>query len=178
MEYKFRDLTAEEIDCRVATVTDKGCSLLLYKDARVDMNILDETVGPMNWKKEYRRDNANCILSIYDDEKKEWVGKEDTGVESYTEKEKGIASDSFKRAGFCWGIGRELYTAPFIWISSKDGNVTLTQNKNGKSTTYDKFVVEQIIIEDKKIVALSIRNKSLNKRVFLMDKRQKEDKNE
>lgn len=174
MEYKFRDLTAEEIDCRVATVTDKGCSLLLYKDARVDMNILDETVGPMNWKKEYRRDNANCILSIYDDAKEEWVGKEDTGVESYSEKEKGIASDSFKRAGFCWGIGRELYTAPFIWISSKNGDVTLVKNKNGKHTTYDKFVVEQIIIEDKKIVALSIRNKSLNKRVFVMDKRQKE----
>lgn len=176
MEYKFRDLTAEEIDCRVATVTENGCSILLYKDARVDMNILDETVGPMNWKKEYRRDNANCILSIYDGEKDEWVGKEDTGVESYTEKEKGIASDSFKRAGFCWGIGRELYTAPFIWVSGKDGNVTLTKNKNGKSTTYDKFAVEQIIIEDKKIVALSIINKSLDKRVFLMDNRKKEEK--
>lgn len=176
MEYKFRDLTEEEIDCRVATVTEKGCSILLYKDARVDMNILDETVGPMNWKKEYRRENANCILSIYDFEKNEWVGKEDTGVESYTEKEKGIASDSFKRAGFCWGIGRELYTAPFIWVSAKDGNVTLTKNKSGKPATYDKFAVEQIIIEDKKIVALSVINKSLGKRVFLMDNRKQEEK--
>lgn len=182
MNYKFRDLRADEIDCRPATINEKGCALLLYKDARVDMNILDETVGCMNWKKEYRRDNANCILSIYDTEKREWVGKEDTGVESYTEKEKGLASDSFKRAGFCWGIGRELYTAPFIWIPSvvhrEDGNTEmffqLREGKNGNKTTYDKFAVEQIIIEDKKIVALSIRNTSLNKRVFVMDNREKE----
>ena len=80
------------------------------------MNVLDETVGCMNWKKSYLRDNANCVVSIYDDEKKEWVSKEDTGTESFSEAEKGLASDSFKRACFNWGIGRELYTAPSILI--------------------------------------------------------------
>ena len=116
--FKFRDLTAEEIDCRVSTCSEKGVSLLLYKDARCDMIILDETVGPLNWQRRHTRENANCIVEIWDDEKKQWIAKEDTGTESYTEKEKGQASDSFKRACFNWGIGRELYTAPFIWVSS------------------------------------------------------------
>ncbi len=142
----FRKLTADEIDVRVAMVKDKGVSLLLYKDARADMNILDETVGAYNWKREHRRDNANCIVSIYDANKNEWIGKEDTGTESYTEKEKGLASDSFKRACFNWGIGRELYTAPFIWIPRDKVKI---QNKNGKLTTYDKFSVKKIAYDEK-----------------------------
>ena len=113
---KFRNLYADEIECRVGQINEKGLSLLLYKDARCDMNILDETVGAKNWKRRHTRDNANCIVSIWDSEKKEWIDKEDTGTESNTEKEKGLASDSFKRACTCLGIGRELYTAPFIWI--------------------------------------------------------------
>ena len=113
---KFRVLKAEEIDCRVSQIASNYCTLLLYKDARVDMNILDETVGCMNWKKSYLRDNANCVVSIYDEDKKEWVSKEDTGTESFSEAEKGLASDSFKRSCFNWGIGRELYTAPSILL--------------------------------------------------------------
>ena len=167
---QFRALTAGDIECRVSTVSDKGCSLLLYKDARCDMKILDETVGPENWKSSHELINGNlfCNVSIWDEGKKEWVTKQDVGTESYTEKEKGQASDAFKRACFNWGIGRELYTAPFIWI--KSGDVTLAQ-KNGKSTTYDKFSVEQIIVENGEIKALSIRNDSLHKRVFLFDNR-------
>lgn len=114
MKLTFRKLKANEIDVRVGRVinTDKfqGCSLLLYKDARVDMNILDETVGAMNWQRSHTRDNANCQIGIYDSDKQQWVWKEDTGVESNTEAEKGLASDSFKRAGVNWGIGRELYS--------------------------------------------------------------------
>lgn len=114
MELKFRKLNANEIDVRVDRVikTDNfsGCSLLLYKDARVDMNILDETVGAMNWQRIHSRDNANCEIGIYDSDKQQWVWKEDTGTESNTEAEKGLASDSFKRAGVNWGIGRELYS--------------------------------------------------------------------
>ena len=167
---QFRALTAGDIECRVSTVSDKGCSLLLYKDARCDMKILDETVGPENWKRSHELINGNlfCNVSLWDEGKKEWVTKQDVGTESYTEKEKGQASDAFKRACFNWGIGRELYTAPFIWI--KSGDVTLAQ-KNGKSTTYDKFSVEQIIVENGEIKALSIRNDSLHKRVFLFDNR-------
>lgn len=165
----FRNLKADEIDCRIATISEKGLSLLLYKDARCDMNILDETVGNLNWQRSHTRDNANCIVSIWDNEKKQWISKEDTGTESYTEKEKGLASDSFKRACFNWGIGRELYTSPFIWISSGKGNYTPT-TKNNKPTTYDKFIVEKIKIEDGAIVALSIKNISLDKRVLVWQK--------
>ena len=92
MELKFRTLKESEIDVRVATVTEKGVSLLLYKDARCDMNILDEAVGPMNWQISHTRDNANCIVSIWDEDKKQWISKEDTGTESFTEKEKGNLS--------------------------------------------------------------------------------------
>ena len=110
----FRTLRADEIDCRIAQIKENGLCLLLYKDARCDQNILDETVGPMNWQRQHTRDNRNCIVSIWDSEKQQWISKEDTGTESNTEKEKGLASDSFKRACVNWGIGRELYTAPFI----------------------------------------------------------------
>lgn len=116
MKLNFRTLNADEIDVRVGNVGNGSATLLLYKDARCDMNILDETVGPLNWERKHLRDNANCIVSIYDEDKKAWVSKEDTGTESNTEAEKGLASDSFKRACFCWGIGRELYTGPRIKI--------------------------------------------------------------
>lgn len=172
MNLEFRTLNADEIDCRIATINSKGLSLLLYKDARVDMNILDETVGALNWQRHHSRDNANCIVSIWDDEKKQWIEKEDTGTESFTEKEKGLASDSFKRACFNIGIGRELYSAPFIWISAEDAQIK--QGANGKLQCFDKFIVEQIIYDDKRnIVALSIKNSTLKKRVFLMDNRKK-----
>jgi len=170
---EFRTLNANEIDCRIATINQKGLTLLLYKDARVDQNILDETVGPMNWQRKHCRDNANCIVSIWDEKKQQWIDKEDTGTESFTEKEKGLASDSFKRACFNWGIGRELYTAPFIWISADKCNIN--QGGNGKFQCYDKFIVEQILYDnDKNIVALSVKNANTNERVFLMDKRKKE----
>jgi len=116
MNLNFRTLMPDEIDVRVGTVGNGSATLLLYKDARCDMNILDETVGPLNWQRAHSRDNQNCTVSIYDEEKKAWVSKEDTGTESNMEKEKGLASDSFKRACFNWGIGRELYTGPQIRI--------------------------------------------------------------
>lgn len=165
MNLSFRKLKETEIDVRVATVTAKGVSLLLYKDARCDMNILDETVGPYNWKREHTRDNANCIVSIYDSEKKEWVSKEDTGTESFTEKEKGLASDSFKRACFNWGIGRELYTAPFIWISAD--KTECVQGANGKWKCNDNFKVLKITYtKDGQIDGLIISSKK-NKQAFV-----------
>ena len=163
---KFRLLNDDEIDCRVSTVSEKGLSLLLYKDSRVDMNLLDETVGPMNWQRSHTRDNANCIVSIWDDVKNQWVSKEDTGTESFTEKEKGLASDSFKRACFNWGIGRELYTAPFIWVMASSVKLI---DKNGKKSTYDKFKVKSIGYSDTGIInALEIVNAQTNKVVYQM----------
>lgn len=163
---QFRDLSADDIEVRVQSVKDTGCVLLLYKNARCDMNILDETVGCMNWKREHCRDNANCIVSIWDEKKAQWISKEDTGTESNTEAEKGLASDSFKRACFNWGIGRELYTAPFIWIPA--GNVQINNKK-----TFDKFSVEKIKVENKRITGLAIINETLKKRAFLWMKEEK-----
>lgn len=162
MELKFRTLKAEEIDCRVSQINDKGLSLLLYKDARVDMDMLDETIKPMNWKREHTRDNANCIVSIWDEDKKMWVGKEDTGTESNTEAQKGLASDSFKRACFNWGIGRELYTAPFIYIKPLDAE-EIYLGKNGKHTTNTKFKVNKISCDaNKNIIGLEIIDNKKN----------------
>lgn len=162
---KFRDLRADEIECRVAQAKANGVSLLLYKDARCDQTILDETVGAMNWQRHHTRDNANCIVSIWDDDKKQWVAKEDTGTESNTEKEKGLASDSFKRACFNWGIGRELYTAPFIWIDKK--NLTALKQNGPRYQCFDTFEVEKISIENKRITGLAIRNTQSGKRCFV-----------
>lgn len=152
---EFRLLRADEIDCRISTVSQKGLTLLLYKDARCDQNILDETVGNMNWQRHHTRDNANCIVSIWDAEKQQWIEKEDTGTESYTEKEKGLASDSFKRACFNWGLGRELYTAPFMWVPAENCNI---EQKGNGFTCYDRFVVQEIRYENRNIVYVRVFN--------------------
>ena len=161
----FRDLEEGEIECRIAQASEKGVALLLYKDARCDMNILDETVGAFNWKREHSRDNANCVVSIWDDGKGQWIGKEDTGTESNTEAAKGLASDSFKRACFNWGIGRELYTAPFIWIPAEKC-ATLKQDQNGRWKCYDRFSVRAINIQDKKIIGLSVFSENKKEIVY------------
>lgn len=164
MKLEFRKLRADEIDCRIGQIKENGLSLLLYKDARCDMNVLDETVGAMNWKREHTRDNKNCIVSIYDGDKKEWVSKEDTGSESNTEAEKGLASDSFKRACVNWGIGRELYTAPFIWIKAGDANI---YSFNGKFRCNDSFSVAKLTYrKNGDIDGLAIRNDKTGNVVF------------
>lgn len=168
----FRTLHADEIDCRIAQVKKNGLSLLLYKDARCDMNILDETVGAFNWIRSHSRENANCTVALWDDKKEVWVTKEDTGTESNTEAQKGLASDSFKRACFNWGIGRELYTAPFIWIPADKAQI---EEKNGKYVCYDKFFVEKILYNEKQeIKAISIRKQG-GGRVFVWQKDESKD---
>lgn len=168
----FRPLKADEIDVRISQIDKNWCTLLLYKDARVDQNILDESVGQMNWQKHYSRENANCIVSIWDDEKKQWIEKEDTGTESFSEAEKGLASDSFKRACFNWGIGRELYTAPSIFIFPRQ-DIKYKNNgkevdeffeyKEGKYTTKTRFYVDYIDYdEQRKIKDLVIRDQKNN----------------
>lgn len=162
---EFRKLRADEIDCRIGQIkADSGLSLLLYKDARCDMNVLDETVGAMNWKREHKRENRNCVVSIWDEQKKEWVSKEDTGTESNTEAEKGLASDSFKRACVNWGIGRELYTAPFIWIKAGDCNIV---NFGGRPKCSDRFKVVKLTYKaNGDIDGLAIMNERTKKIVF------------
>lgn len=161
---KIRTLRANEIEVRVQSISEKGAILLLYKDARCDQKILDETFGPMNWQRKHTRDNANCIVSIWDVEKQQWIDKEDTGTESNTEKEKGLASDSFKRACFNWGIGRELYSSPFIFVKANDINII---KKGNGISTYDRFsVVEIDYNEEREISYLTIKNDKTNKIVY------------
>ena len=167
---EFRLLRADEIECRVATVSEKGVSLLLYKDARCDMNILDETVGPERWQRHHELIDGQlfCNVGIRFDRKDgfgEWVWKQDVGTESYTEKEKGRASDSFKRSSFNWGIGRELYSAPFIWVPAN--KCQIVTGKNGKPTCYDRFYVEVIRYDERKrICELSIANEKTKRGVY------------
>ena len=174
---KFRNLRADEIDVRINQIASNYCTMLLYKDARCDMNILDETVGALNWKREHTRENANCIVSIWDPEKSEWVSKEDTGTESFSEQEKGLASDSFKRACVNWGIGRELYSSPSIITfpkkemapKGKDGE--FFANDKGKYTTKTYFWVELIDYdENDNIKDLIIRDNKNNIRFSQLSK--------
>ncbi len=148
----IRLLKANEIDVRVQMVNQNYISVLLYKDARVDMKILDETFGPMNWQRRHDVINNNlfCTVSIYDEDKKQWISKQDVGIPSYTQAEKGEASDSFKRACINIGIGRELYSAPAIFIMPQSGEVT--QNKN-KYQTKSRFYVKEIEYADNREIA-------------------------
>lgn len=171
---KFRGLKADEIEVRVGNVSKTGATFLLYKDARCDMQLLDETVGSLNWKREHTRDNANCIVSIYDTDKKEWVSKEDTGTESNTEKEKGLASDSFKRACFNWGLGRELYTAPLIFVAletqPKQGGRGYELTSNGKKQSYLKVKeIDYIEEESSRKISKLIITDSKGNEVFKYD---------
>ena len=169
---EFRTLKANEIDCRVSQIDKGWLTLLLYKDARADMDVLDECAGCMNWKREHSRDNANCIVSIWNSDIGQWISKEDTGTESFSEAEKGLASDSFKRACVNWGIGRELYTAPFILIMPKkdikykvNGKEVdeFFEKKEGKYDTKTKFWVEYIdYTKEREIRNLIIRDQKNN----------------
>lgn len=154
----IRNLKADEIECRVGTISEKGLSLLLYKDARVDQNLLDECCGVLGWQRKHEKigDSVYCTVSVRDD-KGEWISKQDVGTESYSDAVKGAASDSFKRACVNFGIGRELYTAPFIWISAEKADIRY----DGKRyVTKEHFSVRRIAYNDTKtITELEIANR-------------------
>lgn len=151
-------LEADDIECRVQSVSEGksgkiGATLLLYKDARVDMRILDLVYGSNNWQRTHEVVNGNlfCSIDIWDESKKMWVRKQDVGTKSNTEEEKGEASDSFKRAGTNVGIGRELYTAPFIYVALNDGEYS--KQKSGNKETYKcftKFKVTKVGYNDRR----------------------------
>ena len=164
-ELKFRTLNANEIECRVGNVAKDGSGffLLLYKNARVDANILDETVGQYDWKCHYYqvKNTMVCSVSIWNDERKEWVSKDNGGDDDFnTEQVKAELSDSFKRACFNWGIGRELYYSPKIYIKAT--------NENSK---YARYVVKVIEYDkNKRITNLAIINDKTKEVVFLYGK--------
>ena len=130
IEYLKNPLLISDIEFRIQSINKGGyATILAYKNARVDMNVLDTICGALNWKREHLNNNANCIVSIWDESKSQWIGKEDTGTESMTEKAKGLASDSFKRACFNWGIGRELYDYPVIQIKLNSDEFEVKDNR-------------------------------------------------
>lgn len=167
MAVSFRPLTEREIEVRVSRVTNAGVELLLFKDARCDMRILDETFGVMGWRNSYQSINGElfCTIEVWDAEKAQWIAKQSNGSPSNMEAEKGRASDACKRACFMLGIGRELYTAPFIWVPAEKCNVK--QGKNGRMQCYDKFRCEKVRIESGQITGLSIYNDSKGCRAFV-----------
>lgn len=168
-DIKFRALSEIEVEARVGGDYGTGLTLLLYKDARCDMNVLDETVGAFNWQRKHYECKGNLYCSVGIKTEGGWVWKDDCGAESYTEKEKGEASDSFKRACVNWGIGRELYTSPLIWIplDDKDGNPNYKyKEKGGKKTVDARFTVTGLASRDGRITALMIENSKLKKTVF------------
>lgn len=188
---EFRKLTENDIEVRVQSIKSKdgkpySAILLLYKNARVDMNILDETVGAENWQREHYDCKGNLFCRVGVRVNDAWIWKSDCGVESQTEAQKGEASDSFKRACFNWGIGRELYTGPVIRITADKFHAYETGRKDNRGNpvfaTYDNFRVEKIIIEkpegklENQITAISIVNDSIksdkiaDKRCFVWKK--------
>ncbi len=129
-----KPLSIDQIEFRVQSINKGGhATILAYKDARVDMQRLDEVCTPLGWKREHLNNNANCIVSVWRDDAEMWVSKEDTGTESNTERQKGLASDSFKRACFNWGIGRELYDYPLIQVKLNQNEFKL-ENDKAKAT--------------------------------------------
>lgn len=163
----FRLLTEDEIECRVSDIDKSGkyLRLLLYKTARTDALILDETVGANCWCNDYKEINGKmyCGIAIKDEKTSEWVWKWNVGTESNMEAEKGQASDAMKRAGFVWGIGTELYSAPEIKIPNDKCNI---REVNGKFRCYDKFYVEKIAYNDKEEIS-GISIKCNGKRCFV-----------
>lgn len=170
----MRALTANEVEVRVGNIGKKGVTMLLYKNARVDRAMLDEEFGRMNWACKYEEHKGNlfCSIGVYDPDKKEWVWKEDCGTESFTEKEKGEASDAFKRAGFRWGIGIELYNSPRIMIPVK----TVENGKGGyqmkdKGELFGSYVSHMVVEEVdgiRKVTELDIAKKEYNGKSYIL----------
>lgn len=162
---RFRLLNPDEIEVRIQTVKENGLVVLLYKTARTDYALLDETVGMMNWANDYKTIDGKMYCGIGITDGHEWVWKWNCGVESETEAEKGQASDAMKRAGFCWGIGTELYTSPFIWIPAE--KCKIVQGQNGKLKCFDSFKVTSIEYDEKQYIkSLSISNSKTGVCVF------------
>lgn len=166
---EFRNLRADEIECRVGMVKDNGLQLLLYKDARTDARILDEVFGSFGWQCRFSEHKGTLFCSVGVERKGDdaaWVWKEDAGAPSNMEAQKGEASDAFKRACSKWGIGRELYTAPFIWVPASA--CSIKPGKNGRSQCYDRFDVRKIEARDGRITALWIENETKHCHAFVM----------
>lgn len=173
----MRKLKADEIECRVAQVSENGCSLLLYKTARVDRAILDETFGDL-WQNDFKVIDGKMYggIGVFNKELNQWLWRWDCGVESNTEAEKGQASDAFKRAGFKWGIGVELYTAPFIFLPDTSEKDEYNSKIKGKpvyrlKNKYLKYKVDEIGYAENGDINNLVISDSNSKKVYTMAKK-------
>ena len=163
MELKLNTpLSIQEIDFRVQNINKGGyATILAYKDARVDMNRLDAVYGVGYWQKKYDviNDNLFCSVGIWNGLLEQWVWVQDVGTESMAEKEKGQASDAFKRACFNLGIGRELYDYPVIQVKLLDNEF----DKNTNKPTWDFKLKEWVWFsqfEDNKLTYLGAKDQN------------------
>ncbi len=131
--------TGREIEWKIQVTTqDKSRGMAVaYMDARAVQKRLDEVVGPFNWKNVYSlwHDNSQiCGISIFNDERGEWVTKFDGAENSDIEPIKGGLSDSFKRSAIVWGIGRYLYDMEGVWveIEPRGKSFAIKQSEYGK----------------------------------------------
>ena len=115
-----KPLNGDEVEFRLALKAknkDGWITLIPYKTANIDKKRLNEVFGPTNWEREHSGVKGEiCTLRIRESKEDAWVSKTDIGTESTFEREKGLFSDGLKRAGFCLGIGAELYDYPKIQI--------------------------------------------------------------
>ena len=155
-----RLLRADEIEVRISQINERGVSLLIFKDARADIRLLNETFGPFGWRRSHQLigNSLFCTVEVLDKETGIWVAKQDVGTSGTTEPEKTAASDSFKRACTCWSLGVELYSSPRIYIPSDRVKI----HKQGERyVTYEQFHVDKIeYSEEREITYLRIMNSS------------------
>lgn len=200
-KYFFRALRAKEVEVRndkisVTDIKKKNpdgtfspdgrkykLPLLLYKNARVDQNILDRYVGPLNWSRTHsvRDGKCFCAVSLRDPKTNDWVTKEDVGSASGGfERDKSLASDSFKRACACWGVGRELYSVPYdfgLEFVERDGNTisdapfSIERTPDGDFVCNDRFVVQEIKFNSvKELIYIKLLNMTtLSEHEFKME---------
>lgn len=173
MARKFRLLRPDEIELRIAVINESGLQLLLYKTARTDAALLDETY-PDQWQNDYKCIDGKMYGGIGIKINSEWLWRWNCGTESNTEAEKGEASDAFKRAGFNWGIGAELYTSPFVWVKPDSCNIKPTKRTDKYGNTVyecrDRFKVTGIEYdENERISFLAIDNVSKHCAAYISD---------
>ena len=188
MKLEFRDLRPEELEVRVGNTlkNQKGetyaFQVMIYKTARADMQVLDETLGVFGWKNNYYqvKNTMVCSISIWDSEKQQWINKDNGGDDDFnTEQIKAELSDSMKRAGFNVGIGRKLYTLNKLYMVIEISEENTTKSRYAvQDIEYDKLGITHIVIINTKTkkVVLDQYRKDIGRSAKVPTQAQKEPK--
>lgn len=108
-----------EIEWRIQSVNKQKTktTIVPYITSRCVMSRFDEAFGMGYWQVEHqpwRTKGVKCKLSIWNNELKQWISKEDGADETHIEPTKGGFSDALKRVAVLFGLGRSLYDYPRI----------------------------------------------------------------